>query len=125
MMSTLPSHGACSILVADMPRARPGCEVEERNAQLNVVTQWVARSGGDDLQGACLLPDLAGLLPQSTLAWHQRIVGFLTIVISPDRLRSVGHPWCSCHNWAVVGTSASSVDDSLENSHDATKSRAQ
>ena len=65
------------------------------------------------------------LLPQSTLTWHQRIVGCPTFVVSRGRLRSVGHLWCSCQNWAVVGTSANAVDYSIESSHSATKSSTQ
>jgi len=65
------------------------------------------------------------LLPQSTLTWHQRIVGCPTFVVSRGRLRSVGHLWCSCQNWAVVATSTHAVDYSIESSHNATKSSMQ
>ena len=51
-------------------------------AALQVVAQRVACSGAGDLEGACLLPELAGLLPQSTHAGHQQIVALPTFMVA-------------------------------------------
>ena len=80
---------ACKLLKLALAEStfRPRRHVARQSAAaLQVVDQWVACSGADDLQVVCLLPDLAGLPPQSMLAGHQPIVGFPTFAVARDRL---------------------------------------
>ena len=75
-------------------------------AALQVVAQWVACSGADDLQGACLLPDWAGLLPQSTHAGHQQIVGFPTFMVARDNHDALQSIQIHCQNCTVIALGA-------------------